>query len=170
MVLVAERQADVPVQRRVVQRGCALREFDSDDAEPRAAAALAAAAGDGSSSKLTRRSVPRLVLRADGCDGGAVLPVSHTRSTPNAAAERMIEPTLNGWVTESSSKASLPVVLRRHCLFSLLMSVGRNCLGAFGGGLRVPHGSWARLTRWPPGARRLLAASVPAAHGRPTVT
>src|SRR5690348_5679076 len=59
-----------------------------------------------------------------------VLPHSQTDSTPNAAAVRTIEPTLNGWLTESSSSASRPSVRRRHSRLSRLTSVGRNCRGA----------------------------------------
>ena len=43
-----------------------------------------------------------------------VLPHSHRCSAPNAAAERTIEPTLNGWATESSSMARrVPLALQR---------------------------------------------------------
>src|SRR4029077_21210611 len=56
-------------------------------------------------------------------------PHSQTDSTPNATAVRTIEPTLNGWLTESSSSASRPSVRRRHSRLSRFTSVGRSSLG-----------------------------------------
>src|SRR5580698_8215628 len=41
----------------------------------------------------------------------------------------MIEPTLNGWPTESSSSSRRPSVRRRHSRLSRFTSVGRSCLG-----------------------------------------
>src|ERR1700722_10087673 len=76
---------------------------------PSSAAALAAAAGEGSREAERNRSVPRAVLPTAGRSRSGVLPHSQTDSTPNAAAVRTIEPTLNGWLTESSSSASRPI-------------------------------------------------------------
>src|SRR5215469_17893242 len=49
-------------------------------------------------------------------------------STPNAAAVLMIDPRLNGWLTDSSSRQTVAPVARRHDLFSRLTSVGPSCL------------------------------------------
>src|SRR3984957_2478049 len=96
---------------------------------PSSAAALAAAAGDGSRYAARNRSGPSEVLPTAGRSRSGVLPHSQTDSTPNAAAVRTIEPTLNGWLTESSSSARRPSVRRRHSRLSRFTSVGRSCLG-----------------------------------------
>ena len=95
---------------------------------PAARAALAAATGSGSRSQLSSRCVPRAVLAAEGWSSGAEFPHSQMCSAPNAAADRTIIPTLNGWVTESSSRASRAPVARRQDRFSRFTSVGRSCL------------------------------------------
>ena len=107
VVLVAERQADVAVQRRLVQRDGARGQLDGDHPQARGRRLL----GRGDRARLggrLRRSrwVPSAVLPTPGWDSGAVLPHSHRCSAPKAAAVRTIEPTLNGWPTESSSSAS----------------------------------------------------------------
>ncbi len=73
--------------------------------------------------------MPSAVLPTAGRSRSGVLPHSQTDSTPNAAAVRTIEPTLNGWLTESSSSASRPSVRRRHSRLSRFTSVGRSCRG-----------------------------------------
>ena len=84
---------------------------------PPDAAAEAAGPARGSRSNVTKRPVPRAVLRAWGCSGGAVSPHSQIRSTPKAAAVLMIEPTLNGWLTESSRSPTLAWASWRQDLF-----------------------------------------------------
>ncbi len=71
--------------------------------------------------------MPSAVLRADGCIGSAASPHSQIRSTPNAAAVLMIDPRLNGWLTDSSSRHRLACVARRQDRFSRLTSVGPSC-------------------------------------------
>ena len=75
--------------------------------------------------------MPSAVLRTEGWSSGAVFPHSQTCSTPNAAAVRTIEPTLNGCVTESSSSAIRAWVPRRQARLSRLTSVGRSWRGRF---------------------------------------
>src|SRR5215472_16687362 len=96
---------------------------------PADAAAAAAAPAPGSRSNVTKRPLPRAVLRACGCSGGAVSPHSQIRSTPKAAAVLMIEPTLNGWLTESSRSPTLAWACWRQDRFSRLTSVGPSGLG-----------------------------------------
>ncbi len=130
---------------------------------PLAAAAAAAAAALCSQSQLTRRSVPSAVLRADGWSGDALSPQSQICSTPSAAAVLMIEPTLNGWPTESSSSASLAWVSRRQDRFSRLTSVGRSWRRAAG-----PVAAGPVMGRPPvPGTRLVPPAGGPASRPRP---
>ena len=82
----------------------------------------------------------------------AEFPHSQMCSAPNAAAERTIIPTLNGWVTESSSRATRAPVARRQDRLSRFTSVGRSCLGgapaggASSGCLRPGHLVHGELT------------------------
>src|SRR5215470_9005629 len=113
--------------------------------KPASAAAFAAAGGLGSRKACRNRSVPSAVLPTEGRSSGGVLPQSQMHSAPNAAAVRTIDPTLKGWLTESSSRARRPSVRRRHSRFSRFTSVGRSCLGA------PPPGGLAAtgVTMWP---------------------
>src|SRR5580692_9985815 len=97
--------------------------------KPSSAASLTASTGEGVRYADKNRSVPSAVLPTAGRVRSGVLPHSQTDSTPNAAAVLMIEPTLNGWPTESSSSARRPSVRRRHSRLSRFTSVGRSCLG-----------------------------------------
>ena len=97
--------------------------------------------------------MPSAVLPTAGWSSGAVFPHSHTCSTPNAAAVRTIEPTLNGCVTESSSNATRAWVPRRHARLSRLTSVGRSCRGRFSPSVPVT-------------ARPLLPGALPGALPR----
>ena len=94
--------------------------------------------------------MPSAVLRAWGCSGGAVSPHSQIRSTPNAAAVLMIEPTLNGWLTESSSSPTLAWARWRQDRFRRLTSVGPS-------GLRAPGRSPAPPSRPAAAAARTLS-------------
>ena len=60
-----------------------------------------------------------------------------------------IEPTLKGWLTESSSSASRPSVRRRQSRFSRFTSVGRSCRGGPLCGMAVigSHHAYVR-DRW----------------------
>ena len=129
VVLVADRQADRAVQGRVEQRDRARGELDRDDPEAVLGRLLDRVDRDGVRYADRNRSVPSAVLPTAGRSRSGVLPHSQTDSTPNAAAVLMIEPTLNGWPTESSSSARRPSVRRRHSRLSRFTSVGRSCLG-----------------------------------------
>jgi len=90
------------------------------------AGGLAAATALASVLAWISRWVPSAVLPTPGWDSGAVLPHSHRCSAPKAAAERTMEPTLNGCPTESSSSASRASLTRRHSRLSRLTSTGRS--------------------------------------------
>src|SRR5215469_2174423 len=81
---------------------------------------------------MSKRSVPSAVLRADGWPGSAVLPQSQTWSTSKAAAVRMMDPTLNGCPTLSSSNPSRASVRRRQPRLRRLTSVMPSCRGVIG--------------------------------------
>ncbi len=71
--------------------------------------------------------MPSAVFLADGCSGVALSPHSQRWSTPSAAAVLMIDPTLKGWLTESSSRQILALVSLRQEAFRRLTSVGPSC-------------------------------------------
>ena len=176
MVLVAERQADVAVQRRLVQRDGAGGQLDGDHPQARGRR------------RLGRRDRARLGGRRHEPLGAErrlaharvgqrrVLPHSQTCSAPKAAAERTIEPTLNGWPTESSSSASRAWVARRHSRFSRLTSTGRSWRGRPGrrrpGGTGEVTGESPRLVRpkirpGAGGSRCARPGASPASPARP---
>ncbi len=97
MVLVADGKADVAVQRRLVQRDGAGGQLDGDHPQAHGRRRLGRGGRARSVIGGTSRCVPSAVLATPGCENGAVAPHSHSWSAPKAAAERTIEPTLNGW-------------------------------------------------------------------------
>ena len=136
MILVPDSEADVPGERCLVQRHRIAGQFDGDHPVARCPCRRGAPAPR---SRPARTSAGgRCRARSCAPTGGRAAPCHRTarpgrRRTPRRY--RMIEPTLNGWPTLSSSRRAAACVRRRQPRLSRFTSV-------------MP--SWRGLTGAPP--------------------